>query len=116
MATLFVALCIWTQLTQPGLWTNGLFWLEQLPKVTLMMIVSLCGGFLCRHYCEIDEKGYIITNKSSVFKVNYTRKLQHFAAYLIPLLLHTHAAGSIEGPLTLTWGNFFCHVRIFSFN
>ena len=37
--------------------------------------------------------------------MNYTRKLQHFAAYLIPLLMHTHAAKNIEGPLTLTWGN-----------
>ncbi len=38
--------------------------------------------------------------------MNYTRKLQHFAAYLVPLLLHTRAAAAIRGPLTLSWGSF----------
>ena len=44
------------------------------------------GGVLCRHYCNIDEKGYITSSKNNWFKVNYTRKIQHFAAYLVPLL------------------------------
>ena len=51
-----------------------------------MMILALLGGVLCRHYCNIDNKGYITTSKNNWFKVNYTRKIQHFAAYLVPLL------------------------------
>lgn len=107
MAVLLAALCVWTELTHPELWGNYLFWLEQTPKVGLMMFVSIGGGLMCRYFCRIDEDGYIITSKSDTFKVNYTRKLQHFAAYLIPLMMHTHAAAGIEGPLTLTWGNWF---------
>lgn len=107
MGVLLVMLAIWTEFTHPELWTNGLFWVEQTPKLGLMMLVSLLGGLCCRYFCKTDEKGYIVTSKSDVFKVNYTRKLQHFAAYMIPLLMHTHAAKDIEGPLTLTWGNWF---------
>jgi len=105
MGVLLAGLCVWTELSHPELFTNVWFWIEQLPKLCLMMAVSLVGGLLCRKFCEVDADGYIITNKNTVFKVNYTRKLQHFAAYLIPLLMHTHAAKDIEGPLTLTWGN-----------
>jgi hypothetical protein len=105
MSVMFVGLCVWTEMTHPELWHNWQFWLEQLPKLCLMMAVSLCGGLLCRYFCRLDAKGYIVTSKSDTFKVNYTRKLQHFAAYLIPLLMHTRAAKDIEGPLTLTWGN-----------
>lgn len=97
MGVLLAALCVWTEMTHPELWTNYWFWLEQTPKLGLMMFVSLGGGLLCRYFCRIDEDGYIITSKSDTFKVNYTRKLQHFAAYLIPLLMHTHAAKDIEG-------------------
>lgn len=106
MGVLLAGLIVWTEYTHPELWTNYLFWFEQTPKVALMIFVSLLGGLMCRYFCRVDEKGYIITSKADVFKVNYTRKLQHFAAYLIPLLMHTHAAG-FEGPLTLTWGNWF---------
>jgi len=61
------------------------------------------GGLVCRFFCEVDPKGYIITNKHSVFKVNYTRKLQHFAAYAIPLIVHS----GHSGPLSLAWGDWF---------
>jgi len=105
MSSFLFILVVWTQLTRPELWTNPWFWLEQIPKVLLMMSVSIAGGFLCRYFCEIDEKGYILTNRQSAFKVNYTRKLQHFAAYLVPLLMHTNASGAGKGPLTLAWGN-----------
>jgi hypothetical protein len=90
-------LCVWTQLTHPELWHRQWFWLEQLPKLVVMMSVSLVGGLMCRYFCSIDEKGYIITTSSDVFKVNYTRKLQHFAAYLIPLLMRSEAASDIQG-------------------
>lgn len=107
MGLLLAALCVWTEMTHPELWSNGWYWVEQTPKVGLMIVVSLLGGLMCRYFCRVDDKGYIITTKSDVFKVNYTRKLQHFAAYLIPLMMSTHAASAIEGPLTLTWGNWF---------
>ena len=54
-----------------------------------MVGISVLMGVLCRRFCKVDGKGYIITNKESVFKVNYTRKVQHLAAYLIPLILTT---------------------------
>jgi dolichol kinase len=70
-----------------------------------MCVVSLCGGALCRCYCKADENGYIVTSKSSWFKVNYTRKFQHFAAYAIPLLIKTDVPGWPQ--LHLVWGDFF---------
>jgi len=107
MMTSLAGLLAWTYFQYPMLLTNAMFWMEQLPKVLCMVVVSLLGGLACRYFCEHDEKGYIITNKNTPFKVNYTRKLQHFAAYLVPLLLHTRAAADIRGPLTLSWGNWF---------
>jgi len=75
-----------------------------------MMLVSWFSGLVCRRFCSVDETGYVITNKSSVFKVNYTRKMQHFAAYLIPLLKPSsgvgHGGGG-ESPLETAWGSFF---------
>ncbi|CAH0480121.1 unnamed protein product [Peronospora belbahrii] len=79
------------------------FWLMQLPKLGVMMVVSLIGGVLCRIFCDVNEKGYIITNKSSKFKVNYTRKLQHFAAYMVPLVVRADYPGLIA----LAWADFF---------
>ncbi len=55
-------------------------------KLAVMCLMGAAGGLLCRHYCQIDEHGYIKEGSHAWFKVNYTRKLQHFAAYLIPLL------------------------------
>jgi len=75
----------------------------QLPKVLVMVITSLGGGLVCRCFCELDENRYIITTKDSRFKVNYTRKLQHFAAYTIPLFVHSGE----KGPLALVWGYWF---------
>ena len=106
MAIGFILLAVWTTVSAPELWVNPLFWLSQLPKLLTMMLVSYIGGLLCRYFCEHDEKGYIITNRESVFKVNYTRKLQHFAAYMVPLLLHTTVVSSHVPPdLTLAWGD-----------
>ncbi|KAI9983536.1 hypothetical protein PInf_007601 [Phytophthora infestans] len=79
------------------------FWMMQLPKLVVMMVVSLFGGIICRCFCDVDEKGYIMTNKSSKFKVNYTRKLQHFAAYMVPLVIKSE----YSGPIALAWGDFF---------
>jgi len=57
MSAFLVILIGWTQLSHPELWTNPWFWMEQIPKVLLMMTVSIVGGCLCRYFCEIDEKG-----------------------------------------------------------
>lgn len=54
-------------------------------KLALMALMAVAGGLVCRHFCQMDQEGYIITNKDSWFKVNYIRKLQHFAAYLVPM-------------------------------
>ncbi|KAJ0411343.1 hypothetical protein ATCC90586_004329 [Pythium insidiosum] len=123
MMIYLAVLFILTFIYQPWLLTSSRFWLLQLPKLGVMMLVSLLGGIVCRFFCDlgvmmlvsllggivcrffcdVDEKGYIITNKSSKFKVNYTRKLQHFAAYMVPLVIKSE----VSGPLALAWGDFF---------
>ncbi|GLE01207.1 hypothetical protein PINS_up010037 [Pythium insidiosum] len=103
MKIYLAVLFILTYIYQPWLLTSSRFWLMQLPKLGVMMLVSLLGGIVCRFFCDVDEKGYIITNKSSKFKVNYTRKLQHFAAYMVPLVIKSE----FSGPLALAWGDFF---------
>jgi len=82
----FVIMLAVTARIQPELFTAYPFWAFCLFKIIVMMLMSWAGGLLCRHFCPVDEKGYIITSKNSWFKVNYTRKLQHFAAYLVPLI------------------------------
>ncbi len=83
---LFAFLLSWTVLFDPGLFDAWAFFKKTVVKLSVMMILALLGGMLCRHYCNTDEKGYITTSKNKWFKVNYTRKIQHFAAYLVPLL------------------------------
>lgn len=101
---LFLAfLLVLTMLTEPELFSKPMFWIMQLPKLGTMLAVSTIGGLICRYFCEVDQFGYILTNKSSKFKVNYTRKLQHFAAYMVPLVIKT----DFHGPLALAWGDFF---------
>ncbi|KAF0697287.1 hypothetical protein As57867_011974, partial [Aphanomyces stellatus] len=103
MALYLVVMIVLTYIYSVEYFTNVAFWVSQLPKLVCMMVVSLLGGLICRMFCSVDSKGYIMTNKSSAFKVNYTRKLQHFAAYMVPLVMHT----SFKGPLALAWGDFF---------
>ena len=83
---LFAFLLSWTIIYDPNLFNAKDFFLKTAIKLFIMMILALLGGMLCRHYCNINEKGYITTSKNKWFKVNYTRKIQHFAAYLVPLL------------------------------
>lgn len=82
----FIILSVWTYLGDPDLFTYKQFFTNSLIKLAAMMILALVGGLICRYYCHTDEKGYITTSKNGWFKVNYTRKIQHFAAYLVPLL------------------------------
>ena len=81
---LFVFLLTWTVIFDPNLFDARAFFFKTGIKLSIMMLLALGGGMLCRHYCNIDEKGYITTSKNKWFKVNYTRKIQHFAAYLVP--------------------------------
>ena len=83
---LFAFLLSWTIIFDPSLFNASAFFERTCVKLFVMMILALLGGMLCRHYCNTDEKGYITTSKNKWFKVNYTRKIQHFAAYLVPLL------------------------------
>jgi len=83
---LFIFLLSWTIIFDSSLFNAKDFFLRAAIKLFVMMILALLGGLLCRYYCNIDEKGYITTSKNNWFKVNYTRKIQHFAAYLVPLL------------------------------
>ena len=84
--SLFILLLTWTIIFDPNLFQAVEFFQRTCIKLFIMMILALFGGMLCRHYCNTDEKGYITTSKNKWFKVNYTRKIQHFAAYLVPLL------------------------------
>ena len=83
---LFAALLIYTIFFDASLFHEKAFFIRMCIKLAIMMILSIGGGLICRHYCNTDEKGYITSPKNSWFKVNYTRKIQHFAAYLVPLL------------------------------
>eukprot|EP00939_MAST-03C_sp_MAST-3C-sp1_P004049 g4049.t1 len=94
-----------TVIYEPHLFHEMNFWKMNFVKLILMMVVSLLGGALCRSFCPVDEEGYITTSKASWFKVNYTRKFQHFAAYAIPLLIKTDVPGNPV--LHLMWGDFF---------
>lgn len=107
MAIAFGILALYTTLVQPALWVNGTFWLFQLPKIGIMLGVSIATGLLCRVFCNVDEHGYIITNKKSVFKVNYTRKVQHLAAYLVPLVVPVPDSCNCKGTLETAWGQWF---------
>lgn len=102
----FVALVAWTTVTAPALWSDGMFWVMQLPKVGVMTAVALLGGLTCRYFCPVDDSGYIITSKHSIFKVNYTRKFQHFAAYMVPLVVK-YEQTSVSGPIIDAWGDWF---------
>ena len=83
---LFFILLSCTLVFDANLFEARAFFFRAAIKLFVMMVLSLGGGMLCRHYCNTDEKGYITTSKNNWFKVNYTRKIQHFAAYLVPLL------------------------------
>ena len=73
-------------------------------KIILVSVIALLGGIVCRKFCATDEKGYIIYTRPTKFKVNYTRKLQHFAAYLAPLI---NPFGKHEGLLPHLWETLF---------
>lgn len=105
MCVILLVLVGVTVLYEPELFSSAHFWWMNCVKLVIMCVVSLLGGLLCRQLCNSDPEGYIETVKDSWFKVNYTRKFQHFAAYAIPLLVKTNVPGNAV--LHLIWGDFF---------
>ncbi|CAF1264002.1 unnamed protein product [Adineta ricciae] len=105
MVCFLIILSILTSIYIPSFWTEWKFWLKQIFAFIFIMFVVFCGGLLCRHYCQIDEHGYIITNRSSHFKVNYTKKIQHLAVHVIPLVISTHKSDHsiLYNLISLTW-------------
>jgi len=79
-------------------------------KFSVMLSSSIIGGILARSFCYVNDRGYVKTNakgktaaKNSWFKVNYTRKIQHFAAYATPILIRSPF--HTENWLTVCWGD-----------
>merc|ERR1719253_765608 len=109
MIGFFIVNSLLTTYYFPELWSNKEFWMMQLPKLLGMCLVSVLGGLVCQYWTDHDELGYCVTRRDPVtgkkhwFRVNYTRKLQHFAAYAIPLVIKSKVTGTIA----LCWGDFF---------
>lgn len=99
-----IGLTIITYFYQPTLIRETGFFTHSVIKIAVMMLMGLVGGLLCRHFLKVNENGYIIAGSHAWFKVNYTRKIQHFAAYLIPLLA---PAGAPLGILPHIWESLF---------
>ncbi|UJR29396.1 hypothetical protein I4U23_010608 [Adineta vaga] len=87
MICFLIILCTLTTIYTPIIWSDWKFWLKEFISFILIIIGVFCGGLICRHYCEIDDNGYILTNRSSHFKVNYTKKFQHLFVHLVPLVI-----------------------------
>eukprot|EP00397_Hematodinium_sp_SG-2012_P013918 GEMP01014143.1.p1 GENE.GEMP01014143.1~~GEMP01014143.1.p1 ORF type:complete len:432 (+),score=97.75 GEMP01014143.1:137-1432(+) len=96
-------------LTMPDILSNPLVWQNLFIKFGVMVCASLVGGVCTRLCAETDERGYIATGddlktvvKVKGFKVNYTRKIQHFAAYAVPILMSSPIP---KGALELAWSD-----------
>ena len=61
---LFVFMLGWTIISDPNLFQAKEFFMKSAVKLSVMMILALSGGMLCRHYCHVDDKGYITTSKN----------------------------------------------------
>ena len=75
-----------------------------------MTSVSVCMGLLIRKLAEydpeasVDERGYIQTTPDAWIKVNYTRKVQHFCAYFIPIFITIPNSCNCDGVIETAWG------------
>ncbi|GMH96815.1 hypothetical protein TrVE_jg14080 [Triparma verrucosa] len=111
MAVLLFALVVATLVTTPSLLVSGAFITALLVKFVAMTSCSLLGGVICRRFSTFDEDGYVVGSKNGWFRVNYTRKFQHFAAYMIPICFPNPP--SISRLIPDLWSNFvtlFCFV------
>lgn len=102
MIGLLVVLLVATYFIHPSIYTQpgeyAQFWTYQTCKFLFMCFVAFLGGLL------VTQGGV---------KVNYTRKIQHFCAYLIPLVTHGHGGEDKFGEsvaqqaLLQWWGYYF---------
>ena len=99
-----IVLSVFTYFTNASGSIDREFFAFSLTKIIIVGAISLLGGLFCRKFCSTDEKGYIIYSRPTKFKVNYTRKLQHFAAYLAPLI---NPFGKHEGLIPHLWETLF---------
>ena len=99
-----IVLSVFTYFTNAAGSIDREFFAFSLTKIIIVGAISLLGGLFCRKFCSTDEKGYIIYSRPTKFKVNYTRKLQHFAAYLAPLI---NPFGKHEGLIPHLWETLF---------
>lgn len=104
MALLASVLTLLTYFYEHELLHSTHFWLMQVLKFAVLMVVALCCGSVCRHCCEIDVGGYTAMSKSNRFRVVYTQKFHLFATYLIFLAVKAEH----RTLLGLAWGAFFC--------
>ena len=63
---LFAILLIVTIIFDPNLFSEKTFFTIAGIKLFVMMILALAGGLVCRHYCNVDDKGYITSSKRLV--------------------------------------------------
>jgi len=109
MVLFFPIMYFITYLTMPEILSSPAVWMNFLIKFGVMVVASVLGGIIARCCAEIDERGYIKTGPDSKtvvkltgFKVNYTRKIQHFSAYAVPLLMTSPIP---KGALELAWSD-----------
>jgi len=110
MVIALTILSVVTYMGHPGLFFNFKvywpFWLEQVIKTTFMLTVAYIGGY--------------IVEKHNV-KVNYTRKVQHFCAYLIPLVMRLFVSAKsfqktlAEAIIVEWWGYWWTMLSFFVF-
>ncbi|ETW08348.1 hypothetical protein, variant 1 [Aphanomyces invadans] len=106
MLASFVALIVSTRFARPDLWTNAQFWQGLAIQLAGILAVSTVGGLICRGFGIINDEGYLLTTISASFKVNYTRKCHHLAAYILPLLNPWSIVDGDTTQLPLLWSYF----------
>lgn len=104
-----------TTLIYPAIWRNWQFWIKTIVFILILNLTLLIGGLLCRYFCAVDAHGYIITNRHSAFKVNYTKKFGHVTINLVPLLILDIKLGEDENippSLSLLWHYWFAMLNM----
>lgn len=85
MAVFCVIMLVATWFLHPKMYTQWedykLFWVFQFSKMSFMCFVAFLGGLI------VTQLGV---------KVNYTRKIQHFCAYLIPMVTEKYGFNEVQ--------------------
>lgn len=104
MIAFFLALVVLTGIVHPKMYTQPTdyvgFWLAQVGKIAFMSLVAFSGGLV------VTQLGV---------KVNYTRKIQHFCAYLVPLVVNEHQyADNLGDAVIISWWGYFFTLTSFA--